>query len=157
MRLFVLVIVLTSFQTFAQTKGVYRYTCAYPKPVRTLQDSLPSTGLPILKIETPIVLNAWNDETLEIKSFRRFKINGSHIITTYGLNSDNPTVYGRYKVKEDTLVLTCKKSIQHFNKLAPKRRVKQKLEITYRFVLLNDGKLKTSEYCHWYLRDAPEN
>jgi hypothetical protein len=106
-----------------------------------------------MRIVGPIVVRKYSGETLVIKSLGRFKIEGSNIITAYGLNTDNPTVYGRYKVKSDTLILTYKKSIQHFNKLAPKRRVKTKRDEVYRYIIRENGKLEENEYCSWFLQE----
>ncbi len=147
---FLLLLLFVSSTLTAQEKGCYRYTCAVPKEEPTvIEDSLPSIGLPIVRINPAIIRAEWRDEKLVIKPFRRFKIEGSGLITTYGLNTDNPTIYGRYKKKGGTLILRCKKSIQHFNKMAPKQRVKVKMDKVYRYVIA-EGKLETSEFCYWY-------
>jgi len=148
--LFLLIILCVSSSILAQKKGNYRYTCSVPKEEpKVIQDSVPSTGLPEIRTIGPIVVREWRDEVLIIKRWRRFKIEGSSVITAYGLNTDNPTIYGRYKSKGDSIILTFKKSIQHFNKLAPKQRVKVKMDKVYRYIIA-EGKLETSEYCYWY-------
>lgn len=143
---------LLSFSTigsvFAQDTGSYRYGCTPPIQEQTPTDSLPTIGLPIIRTISFVHLE-WRDQTLVIRRFGRFKIKGSNVITAYGLNSDNPTIYGRYKKKGDTLILKCRKSIQHFNKLAPNRRVKVKMTQVYTYVILEDGRLQTAECCFW--------
>lgn len=137
---------------FSQEKGIYSFNCIPTEPeVIRLNDSVPSIGPTIVRVDPNVLVAGWYDRTLEIKSFGRFKINGSKWITAYGLNTDNPTIYGRFRVTGDTLILECKKSIQHFNKLAPKQRVKTNLSNEYRFVIKEDGKLMTSESCFWKL------
>ncbi|GAB5416195.1 MAG: hypothetical protein Crog4KO_12210 [Crocinitomicaceae bacterium] len=136
---------LISGTAFSQDRGAYRYTCSTPQPEKALDTS----GTSIIR-SVIITDMQWRGETLVIKRFGRFKIEGSNIITTYGLNTDNPTIYGRYKVKGDTLILKCRKSIQHFNKLAPKRSVKVKMDHAYKFTINENGNLKTSEHCYWF-------
>ncbi|MCR9173709.1 MAG: hypothetical protein NXI10_14500 [bacterium] len=134
----------------AQWKGRYTYSCVDPvQHSKVVQDTLPRREIPPVQIVGPIVVRRFSDETLIIKSCGRFKIEGSNMITAYGLNTDNPTVYGRYKIVNDSIILTYKKSIQHFNKLAPKRRVKTKRNEVYRYLLQEDGVLKENEYCFW--------
>ncbi len=132
---------------YSQNRGAYRYTCSTLQPEKALDTS----GTNIIRSVTVIDIQ-WQGETLVIKRFGRFKIEGSNIITAYGLNTDNPSIYGRYKMKGDTLILKCRKSIQHFNKLAPKRRVKVKMDHVYKFTIDENGNLKTSEHCYWYRR-----
>jgi hypothetical protein len=139
---------ITIGSAFAQDKGSYRYDCMPPRQAPVPTDSLPTRRLPIINIVS-IVHYEWRDQTLVIRRFGQFKIKGSNIITAYGLNSDNPTIYGRYKKKGDTLILKCRKSIQHFNKLASNRREKVKMTQVYKYVISDDGRLQSSEYCFW--------
>lgn len=146
-----LFVLLLSSVSLAQKKGRYRHDCILPRDTTsTIQDSLPTNGIPEIH-RVFVVHNRWSRETLVIKWFGRFKIEGDGIITAYGLNTDNPTTYGRYRKKKDTLILTCRKSIQHFNSLAPKRRVKTKTNAVYRYII-SEGKLETSEFCYWKLK-----
>lgn len=133
---------------FGQLRGSYRYRCSDPVPPATLDTSKTSApqGLRIGYIPTL----EWRGEKLIIKRFGRFKIEGSGTVTDLGLNRDNPTIYGRYKLRDTTLTLKCRKSIQHFYKLAEKRRVKVKMDKAYLYAIDENGNLTTLVYCYWY-------
>lgn len=102
-------------------------------------------SIPILNI-TVIELQA---QTLILKRFKRIKIIDKSPITTLGLNIDNPTVYGKFKIVGDSIIIQAKYSIQHFNKLAPRRRVKTKLVRTFKFKIINENELEISPNYSW--------
>jgi len=132
---------------FAQLKGEYEYHCPPPDFVSdTITDPVREGGPVTVQ---GLVINEMSGKKLILKPCGLFEIPGDRIITTYGLNTDNPTIYGKYKRSEDTLILRYKHSIQHFNKLAPKRRVKTKLNKVQRLIVQDDGKLESSENCYW--------
>jgi len=143
-----LVFLWSVFVTFGQDRGKYEHTCTAPSPRRIVTE----TGEQFIfaGIHVPIPQTLFRSHSLFIKRFGRFEIKGPGTITDDGLNTDNPTIYGRYKKRGDTLILTYKKSIQHFNKSAPKRRVKVKWDTVQRYLVLEDGKLETEISCYWY-------
>ena len=105
-------------------------------------------SIPILRI-TSIELNGFQSHTLILKRFKRFKIIDKSVITYLGLNSDNPTIYGKFKIVGDSVIIKTKYSIQHFNKHAPKRRLKTKLAKTYKFMIINENQLEISPNYSW--------
>lgn len=130
-----------------QVRGEYIHQCKYPDTSTDTVQLFPERGGPELP-EIVIRTSFW-DQNLILKPFGRFKIPGAKVLTTLGLNTDTPTLYGTHKRVKDTLILRYKYSIQHFNKLAPKRRIKTKLSRTDRFIIREDGRLETSLNCFW--------
>ena len=100
-----------------------------------------------------------NSRTLKLNWNRRFTITNSREIPAYGLQTDNPTIHGSYKVKDDTLILTYRYSIQHFNKLSPKSRVKRqynqgnRTQSVKRFARTEKEVFKISNYGFWTLKE----
>jgi len=88
-----------------------------------------------------VEISKFSFRALFLKRFGRVKITNTMGINTLGLNTDNPTVYGRFKIVNDSLIIKTKYSIQHFNHLAPKRRVKKKSDKIYRFKVLENLQL----------------
>ena len=125
---------------------MYRHTCAFPLPPKT-SDTVRG---PATIVQFHVSEMNWCASRLFLKRFGRFKILGDQTITDLGLNTDNPTIYGRFRKRGDTVFLKYRKSIQHFNKLAPKRRVKVKMHTKYQYFIREDGKLETDEFCFWY-------
>lgn len=93
--------------------------------------------IPIIPIKL-IEIDPFMSKTLILKWPNRFKILDFSPIPDIGFNLDNPTVYGKFKLKDDSLILRTKYSIQHFNKLAPKSRVKIKNRIRFAYKVLNN-------------------
>ena len=105
-------------------------------------------SIPILRMKV-IELNEFQAKTLIMKRFKRIKIIDKSPITCLGLNIDNPTVYGKFIIVGDSIIIRAKYSIQHFNKLAPKRRVKTKLAKTFKFKIINENQLEISPNYSW--------
>lgn len=104
--------------------------------------------IPILKINIVEVSN-FSSKTLILKRNNRVIIMDNSPITDIGINIDNPTIYGKYKIKGDSIIIRAKYSIQHFNALAPNKRVKLKLDTVYRFKVMDDGQLQISPNFSW--------
>lgn len=105
-----------------------------------------------------IIFNEFQSKSLVLKPLNRVIIVDYSPINDLGLNIENPTIYGKFKIIEDTLVIKSKYSIQHFYKSAPKRRVKQKFEKVHYFKIISNGKLEINEYFFWEKVDSnPKN
>ena len=98
---------------------------------------------------TTIMYSEFYNKILKLKWFHRVKIIDKSGITCLGLNIDNPTVYGKFKIVGDSIFIHAKYSIQHFNKLAPKKRVKTKMDKTYVFEIINEHQLMVSPNYSW--------
>lgn len=110
-----------------------------------------------LQIER-IIFNEFQSKCLVLRPFQRVIIVDNSPINDLGLNIENPTIYGKFKIIEDTLVIKSKYSIQHFYKSAPKRRIKQKFEKVHYFKIISNGKLEINEYFFWEKVDSnPKN
>lgn len=105
-------------------------------------------SIPILSVQM-VELNHFPAKVLILKRNHRMEMSDKSGITDIGLNLDNPTIYGRFHLEGDTIEIEAKYSIQHFNSLAPKRRVKRKLDTVYRFAVLPDGRLQVSPNYAW--------
>ncbi|MDG1331194.1 MAG: hypothetical protein P8P74_02615 [Crocinitomicaceae bacterium] len=120
---------LSSSSTAQNTMGsaIGEYSVYYIPVNRDSIDSIRKTR-PVRSVD-PIYFQEYNSsQSLKLKWNRRFKITNDSGITDLGLNTDNPTIYGRYTIKNDTLTLKYHHTIQHFNKLAEERRVKTKFK-----------------------------
>lgn len=133
--------------------SVCNVTPPAPKP-----DTIDTYG-PV-RIVQPIVLSEFRGAyTLKLKWNKRFTITNAGPITTYGLNTDHPIIHGTYKMKNDTLILIYRYNIQHFNKLAPKSRVKGKYkqrnrpQPVKRYARMESGQFKISKYRFWCKRE----
>ena len=96
-----------------------------------------------------IVFSEFYNKILIMKRCHRVKIIDKSPINDLGLNVDHPTIYGKFKIVGDSIFIHAKYSIQHFNKLAPKRRVKTKVDKTYKFKIINENQLKVSPNYLW--------
>ncbi len=94
-------------------------------------------------------------QVLELKRWGRFEIIDYSPIPDIGLNTDNPTIYGRYHRKGDSLFLRCEKSIQHFA-YPEKSKQTQKiiLDKEYVFYILADGSLQCNVHWVWRKREG---
>ena len=123
------------------------------QPIQT-PDTLESIGWPV-RVYPVVFIEFDGSHTLKLKMNRRFKLTSFRAIKDYGLNKDNPTIYGTYKVKNDTLILEYHYMIQHFNNLAPKSREKthfnngKKSHPERRFARMENGDFKISSYGFW--------
>lgn len=104
--------------------------------------------LPIYRINK-VELNYFPLRTLILTRCNRVKIIDNSPIMDIGLNVDNPTIYGRFTLEGDTIVIRAKYSIQHFNSLTPKGRVKCKVDMVYRFKILSNGQLQVNPHYSW--------
>lgn len=111
----------------------------------TWTDTIPSIRISV--VDLPRFLHSQN---LILKRGGRFKIIDHSNIPTIGFNLDNPTIYGKYKRVRDTLILTYKKSIQHFSTSGPgPKKVKKKLNGSFKFKIADSGQLKISSKYSW--------
>lgn len=150
LMLLVLILHLSVFGQFQRKILLGDYVIIQTKLRTTFFDSssISKKKDPILKIE-PIVINYFPGGTLFLKRYKRFMILNETPITCLGLNTDNATVFGKYKVKGDTIIFLCKYSIQHFNQLAQKRRVKIKMDTIYKYKIQENRELQIDSNFVW--------
>lgn len=148
---------LTAFNLSAQNNwfsahGKYK-ACSVP----INRDSIDSVRnlYPVRRVYPVFFIEFKPSQTLYLKWNGRFKITDNGPIPAIGLNTDHPTIYGRYSIKNDTLILKYRYTIQHFNKLAEKRRVKHKFKQKNRpapikrFARKKKNEFKISQYHYW--------
>ena len=98
---------------------------------------------------TAFGINEFPSRTLILKRFKRIKIIDNSPITTYGYNIDNPTLYGKFKIVGDSIVIEVKYSIQHFSSSGPNKRIKTKLDRTYTFKIIDENQLMINPNYSW--------
>lgn len=105
-------------------------------------------SIPIIRL-TAVEVNNFTSRILILKRCKKIRIIDPSPITDWGLNTDNPIIFGTFKIVGDSIIIKAKYSIQHFNKLSPKRRVKTKLEKTYTFAIISQNEIMISTNYSW--------
>ncbi|PWL27786.1 MAG: hypothetical protein DCO96_10810 [Fluviicola sp. XM-24bin1] len=137
----------------SQSRGLYYHECNYPEVQDTMIEepiNRIGPGPDPIDFQALIVVNEFSNQNLKIRFGKRFKFIGHPDTRDLGLNKDYPSYYGKFKKKGDTLTFYFKKSVQHFNKAALKRKVVQKLDYSRNYTLGKEGRIETAPYCYWF-------
>lgn len=113
-------------------------------------DSVPKEvdSLQIVTLKA-IEINEFQLHTLFVKRFKRVEIVDNSPIPDIGLNDDNPTLYGKFKIIGDSLNIRLNYSIQHFNVPFLNKRIKVKFSETYKFKIINENQLMIDSSYSW--------